>query len=303
MKTTWTDKLKSFFVQSTLSQDFFDDLCDLLVEGDFGAAMAMETTNLLHEKCKKEKVTDAAGVKTVLCNMLLEMLAGCGSYAVKQPLAPSLNVPDALNVILLLGVNGVGKTTSCAKLAALCEKTGKTILAASDTFRAAAVDQLKIHGERLNIRVVAHKTGGDPAAVVYDSLDAAQAGKYQFVIIDTAGRMHTKTALVDELKKIDRVVLSKYDSRQSGECQLNYKKILVLDSTTGSNATAQTENFNAAVKIDGVILTKFDSLAKGGIVFSLVKTFNIPVLYVCTGEKYEDIKPFNAADFVKEFLA
>jgi fused signal recognition particle receptor len=203
---------------------------------------------------------------------------------------------EKLTVILMLGVNGVGKTTSAAKLAAMYKNSGaKVILAAADTFRAAAVDQLIIHGERLGVRVVAHKQGGDPAAVIYDAIETAKAGNGDVIIADTAGRMHTKTALVEELKKIDRVVESRANNA-------NYYKWLVLDSTTGRNALAQAEIFHDAVKLDGVILTKYDSSARGGIVFSLSETLKLPVLYVCDGEKYEDIKPFNPHNYTREFL-
>ncbi|GHV20643.1 signal recognition particle-docking protein FtsY [Spirochaetia bacterium] len=286
--STFADKIKSFFgLTKTDTDGFFDDLCDLLIEGDFGAALAYNTVENLRALCKKEKITDAEKIKEKLKNILVEML---GSVQNETGLSE-----DTLNVILFLGVNGVGKTTTAAKCAAFLKKSGPAILAACDTFRAAAIDQLKIHGERLDIRVVAHKSGGDPAAVIYDALDAAIAGGYASVIADTAGRMHTKTALVEELKKIDRVVRSKNE-------KINYRKWIVLDSTTGSNAIEQAETFKTAVAVDGVVLTKLDSTAKGGLVFQLAVTLKLPVLYVCFGEKYEDIKRFNADEYVKEFL-
>ncbi|GMO47465.1 MAG: signal recognition particle-docking protein FtsY [Termitinemataceae bacterium] len=265
--------------------------------------MAVETIDTLTAKCSKEKINDPQIVKQELFALLLDMLKNANAATEGLPLDDyPLRVcglsEDKLNVILLLGVNGVGKTTSAAKLAYLFGTNGKVILAAADTFRAAAIDQLKIHGERTNTRVVAHKDGGDPAAVIFDALNAAISAKYRFVIADSAGRMHTKSALVDELKKIDRVVLSKVEPN----C-VNYKKILVLDATTGTNALSQAEIFSDAVNVDGVILTKFDSDAKGGVVFPLAKKFKLPVFYVCSGEKYEDIAPFNADDYIREFLS
>jgi fused signal recognition particle receptor len=194
-------------------------------------------------------------------------------------------------------VNGVGKTTSAAKIAALAAGEGvRVILAAGDTFRAAAIEQLKIHGERLDIRVVAHQHGGDPAAVIFDAVEAAKTAPGGLIIADTAGRMHTKSALVEELKKIDRVIENKSGG---GARSVRY---LVLDATTGRNAFAQAETFSGAVALDGVILTKYDSSAKGGVVFSLAEELALPVAYLCTGEKYTDIAPFDAGKYVKEFV-
>ncbi|GHV81533.1 signal recognition particle-docking protein FtsY [Spirochaetia bacterium] len=289
---SFRDRLKSFFgIQGQIKEEFFEDLSDLLVEGDFGAAEAFNTVDILRVRCKKERVSDPEGVRRELAVLLEEQLLGVNKGAAPDGFTPE---PGKLTVILLLGVNGVGKTTTAAKLANRFREQNRPILAAADTFRAAAIDQLKIHGERLGIRVVAHKHGGDPAAVVYDAAEAALAGGGDLIIADTAGRMHTKAALVEELKKIDRVV----ELKASG-CR--YIKWLVLDATTGRNALAQAEIFHEAVTLDGVLLTKFDSTARGGVVFSLAQTLKLPVIYVCDGEKYEDIKPFDPQDYVREF--
>ena len=293
----FAEKLQSFFSQAkaakaasaaaaapVLSPEFFEELSDLLVEGDLGAKEAYSVVELLQERCKKEKVTlpDAARLK--LIQLLEEVLM------TPEPLTLQ---NDRLTVILLLGVNGVGKTTSAAKLAAVYQKTGaKPVLAAADTFRAAAIDQLKIHGERLGLRVVAHQQGGDPAAVVYDAIEAA--GAAGLVIADTAGRMHTKSALVEELRKIDRVVESK-------AANARYVKYLTLDATTGRNALAQAEIFCEAVSPEAAILTKYDSTAKGGVVFSLASALRLPVAYLCTGEQYGDIQVFDPHTFAGEF--
>ena len=287
----FAEKIKSFFSGSSgISEELFDDLCDLLVEGDFGASAAFKTVELLREQCKKEKPRSQADLPLLLAGLLEEELLKAGTVAGFPPFDAPKPAPENLSVILLLGVNGVGKTTTVAKLASLYrQKCGlKPILAAADTFRAAAIDQLKIHGERLDVRVVAHKHGGDPAAVVYDAVEAAQSGGADVIIADTAGRMHTKSALVEELRKIDRVVAAKAGSEKTGSARLY--KYQVLDATTGRNALAQTEIFHEAVKLDGVILAKYDSTAKGGVVFSLASELHLPVVYLCTSEKYGDIE-------------
>jgi fused signal recognition particle receptor len=282
----FAEKIKSFFAGSqAISQDFFDELSDLLVEGDIGAHEAYAAAELLQEKCKKEKITSPEDARVRLAELLEAMLLTA------TPLTLS---PDRLTVMLLLGVNGVGKTTTAAKLASMYQKSSgpKPILAAADTFRAAAIDQLKIHGERIGLRVVAHQHGGDPAAVIYDAIEAC--GGEGLVIADTAGRMHTKSALVEELRKIDRVVESKAAAAM-------YVKYLVLDATTGRNALAQAEIFCGAVKPEAAILTKYDSTAKGGVVFSLASSLHLPVAYLCTGEKYGDIQTFDPRHFAREF--
>ena len=254
---SFASKLKNFFgIQQGLSEDVYDELADLLVEGDFGATGAYKLTGRLRELCKKEKVNDGEGARKVLVNILEDILLKTQPNAQVEAFDTILK-PGKLAVILILGVNGVGKTTTAAKLAELFRTRNKRrpILAAGDTFRAAAIDQLKIHGERLGVRVVAHRQGGDPAAVIYDAIDAAKAGGGDLIIADTAGRMHTKSALVEELKKIDRVVESK-------AADSDYIKYLVLDATTGRNAHTQAETFKDAVAPNGIILTKYDSSAK-----------------------------------------
>ena len=285
------ERIKNFFSgKSAVDEELYDDLCDLLIEGDFGASEAYKTTELLRERCKKDN-PDAVPKK--LAQLLEEELR---KAAVGENPDPDAQTAGKLTAILLLGVNGVGKTTTAAKLSFLygTQYSKKTILAAADTFRAAAIDQLKIHGQKLNTRVVAHKQGGDPAAVVYDALEAALSGGADVIIADTAGRMHTKSALVEELRKIDRVVETK-------AADARYLKYLVLDATTGRNAFAQAEIFHGAVNIDGVILTKYDSTAKGGVVFSLASELKLPVAYICTGEKYADIEIFDPEKFAREF--
>ena len=313
---------KLFHFRDAIPDAFFDDLADNLVEGDFGAAEAYRIVDELREISRKDRISESTALTVRLAELLerelkratppaeADFLAAAASASASpspilsptsspsptNPLASTLS-PASLAVILLLGVNGVGKTTSAAKLAQRYRGSmGKTpILAAADTFRAAAADQLKIHGERLGIRVVAHKHGGDPAAVVFDAIDAARSGGGDLIIADTAGRMHTKTALVEELKKIDRIVAAKAPSAR-------YVKLLVLDATTGRNALAQAEVFHQAVALDGVVLTKFDSTARGGIAFSLAMSLGLPVVYLCAGEGYGDIRIFEPHRYAWEFV-
>lgn len=285
-KISFAEKIRNLFSKKIDNSEFFEDLTDALIEGDVGAKNAMQLVDDLESKCKEGKISSPDQITQELCTMLLDVVK-------EISLEP---VEGKVNVYMVLGVNGVGKTTSVAKLAGLYSKKGiKVVMAASDTFRAAAVDQLSMHGERLGVRVVKHQMGSDPSAVVFDAADACRSAGGGLVLADTAGRLHNKENLVNELKKIDRIASSKADEG----C---YKKILVIDSTTGQNAVRQAEVFNEAVGVDAVILTKYDSTAKGGEVVTICKELGIPAAYVCTGEKYEDIHVFNGKDYVEEFL-
>lgn len=283
----FADRLKAFFKIKVLDDEVFDELADLLVEGDLGATFAFEIVDELKKLCRREKITDPDEARRALKGILKP-------YALKKEFRLD---PDRLNVVMLLGVNGVGKTTSCAKLASWAASRGQEniILAAGDTFRAAAVNQLKIHGERLGLRVVAQHQGADAAAVLWDSLDAAGASGRGLVIADTAGRMHTRQDLLKELEKMDRILTQR---APGAACT----RLLVLDSTTGQNGMRQAETFSSVVKLDGVILTKHDSTAKGGMLFSLARQFNLPTLFVGTGEKYGDFAPFDPESFLDAFV-
>ena len=284
---SFKDKIKKIFgMYKDVNADFFDDLTDTLVEGDIGAKTAYEIVDALEAKCKKEKITETDSILSELKNIIY-------SYVKQTELVIQR---DKVNVFLILGVNGVGKTTTVAKLAKLYKDSGvNVVIAASDTFRAAAIDQLKMHGEKTGVRVVSHQDGSDPASVVFDAGEACKNSGGGLVLTDTAGRLHNKENLVRELQKIDKVA----ESKASENC---YKKILVLDATTGQNALRQAEVFNEACKVDAVILTKYDSTARGGILLSLGKELGIPCAYVCTGEQYSDIAPFNAEKYINEFL-
>jgi fused signal recognition particle receptor len=283
----FADRLKALFgVRPAFDDEFFESVADDLVEGDIGPADALDLTDRLRAACRLEKLSDPDAVREKLAFLIRAGL---------KVADPAL--PGGLTVLLLLGVNGVGKTTSAAKLAAWQrERFGrKPLLAAADTFRAGAIEQLKIHGERLGMPVVAHKSGGDPAAVLFDAVDAAKARGCDLVIADTAGRMHTKSGLVEELKKIDRVVALKVEPA-------NYRKFLVVDATTGRNAVAQAEIFHGAVRLDGAVLTKFDSTARGGIAYALERRLGIGITYVGSGERYADIAPFDPDGYAREFV-
>ena len=288
MKKSFGEKLKSLFSKgSSINDDFYDELTDMLVEGDIGAKTAFELVDELQEVCSKEKIREQDGIIAKLRDLLLEDVK-----------AVSLEPESGKqNVWMMLGVNGVGKTTSAAKLASYLKERGtdNIVLASADTFRAAAIEQLAMHGERLGVRVVSHQHGSDPSAVVFDAADALRAKGPGIVIADTAGRLHNKENLVRELQKIDRTCSLKADEG----C---YKKVLVIDATTGQNALRQAEVFNDAVGIDAIIMTKYDSTAKGGVAVSIGRELGLPVAFVCTGEGYKDIGPFDAEAYIKDFL-
>ena len=285
MASQFISKLKDLFSsKSPVDEAFFEDLSDILIEGDIGGKSAFELTEELEKRCKTVKPSSHAEVRNILQNILCESLK-------TVELKPELS---ALNIYLMLGVNGTGKTTSAAKMAE--SGFNNVILAAADTFRAAAIEQLCIHGDNLGIRVVSHKHGGDPAAVVFDAADALASKGCGLVIADTAGRLHNKDNLVRELQKIDRIAASKASPGA-------YKKILVLDSTTGQNAFRQAEAFHEAVGIDAVFLSKHDSSAKGGCIFSVSKELGIPLAFIGSGETYTDIRFADAERFAADFLA
>ena len=286
MKKSFGEKFKSLFSKK-IDEEFFENLTDMLVEGDVGAKTAFFLADELEQICRKEKIDDQNQILLKLKELLLQH--------VKQiELKPDLS---KINVWMMLGVNGVGKTTSVAKLANMFRNQGveNIVMASADTFRAAAIEQLAMHGEKVGVRVVSHQHGSDPSAVVYDAAEALKSKGPGLVLADTAGRLHNKENLVRELQKIARTCATKADEG----C---YKKIIVIDATTGQNALRQAEVFNEAVGVDAIIMTKYDSTAKGGVAVSIGKELGLPVAYVCTGEKYENIEPFDAEKYIDEFL-
>jgi len=272
-------RLRELFQSREIDGRFFEDLEDALIEADIGVRFASETIEALKESARKGGIKTQDGLRAALKDIL-------GRQIISSDI---LLVPDALNVLVVLGVNGVGKTTTIAKLARhfrVARGVERILLVAGDTFRAAAIDQLKLLGKRLDIPVVAQEPGADPGAVIFDGIASATARGIPLVIADTAGRLHTKDALVKELAKIDKIV----KSRAGGA---GYRKLLVLDATTGQNSLAQAEVFHKAVGIDSIVLTKVDSTAKGGMVVPICRELGIPISFVGDGEKLEDLQLFD----------
>lgn len=287
-KISFAQKIKNLFSSHKQEdEEFFEELADALIEGDIGAKNSMELVDKVEAECKEGKIHGQEAILMQMKNLLSE-------YVKSVEFVPE---KDKVNVWMMLGVNGVGKTTSCAKVANLLIKNGfeNVVLSASDTFRAAAIEQLCYHGEKIGVRVVNHQHGSDPSSVVFDAAESVKAHGGGLVIADTAGRLHNKENLVHELEKIDRICKQKADEG----C---YKKILVIDATTGQNALRQAEVFNEAIGVDAIIMTKYDSTAKGGVAVSIGKDLGIPVFYVCTGETYSDIKLFDSEEYLNTFL-
>ncbi len=275
--------LGGLFAGKELNDDFYDELEETLILSDLGAKTAEDIVSGLRQKVKEQKLTTPEEARGALKEMIREMLGE------DSP----LDLSTAPSVVLVIGVNGVGKTTAIGKLSHQLKEQGKrVIVAAADTFRAAAIDQLNVWTERAGVEIIKHNEGSDPAAVVYDALDAAKARKADVVIIDTAGRLHNKQNLMNELAKISRIVHQKAEG-----CSLEV--LIALDATTGQNAVNQARAFNDAADITGIILTKLDSSAKGGIVISIANELKVPVKLVSVGEKIDDLQPFIAEDFVE----
>ena len=282
----FSSKIKQLFSTRKIDEEFFEELEDTLIEGDLGARLTDEISETLRKEAKAKGITEASELQNLMKNLLSEYVH---SYDV--------SLKEGLNVFMILGVNGVGKTTSIAKMAKWYTKKGnKVLLAAADTFRAAAVDQLDIHADRLGMRIVKQKMGSDPGAVVYDAVTSAIAQGDDLVLADTAGRMHNKENLMRELQKMDKIVKGR------GVKEENYKKFIVIDATTGQNGLSQAMLFNQAVKLDGVILTKYDSAAKGGAVVQIGKNLGLPIAFVGTGEGYDDIHPFDKEEYLNALI-
>ena len=281
-KDNVSTKLRQLFAKNKLGDEFYDELEEILIGADVSVTMAEEVVEQVKEEAIAGKCKDEGYVVDLLKDIIQDILEETPVPDVKYPC-----------VIMLVGVNGVGKTTTIGKLANYFTRQKKSVtVAAADTFRAAASDQLSVWADRAKVRIVKHEEGSDPSAVVYDAVCSAKARGTDVVIVDTAGRLHVKDNLMNELRKMRRVVEREYP-------EAHFYKMLVLDATTGQNAVSQAKAFHETVDLDGIVLTKLDGTAKGGFVVSLCGDLHIPVVYVGTGEKMEDLALFNAEEFVE----
>ena len=270
-----------------IDDELYEELEELLVMGDVGVRTAEKIVDELKVRVKKEGITDPSHIHILLEAIIIEMLSG----------GEELDISTQPSIILVIGVNGVGKTTTIGKLAKQLTIDGKkVILAAADTFRAAAIDQLDVWARRSGCEIVKQGEGSDPAAVIFDAIAAAKARGADVIICDTAGRLHNKKHLMDELAKINRVIDRELPDGAK-------EKLLVLDATTGQNAVNQAEQFREATGITGIVLTKLDGTAKGGVVLAIKDGLGIPVKYIGVGEQIDDLQPFNAEEFTKALFA
>ncbi|HOK42096.1 MAG TPA: signal recognition particle-docking protein FtsY [Thermoclostridium caenicola] len=271
-----------------VDEELFEELEEILITADVGVETSVAIIDQLRDMVKKEKITTAEGVRQAIKRIIAERLSDEQS---------GLNLSTTPSVIVIIGVNGVGKTTSIGKLAYLLKSQGKQVLvAAADTFRAAAIDQLEIWTKRAGVDIVKHSEGADPSAVVFDAIQSAKSRKVDVLICDTAGRLHTKKNLMEELKKLFRII-----NRELPGAAV--ETLLVLDATTGQNAVSQAKTFSEVSQLTGLILTKLDGTAKGGIILSIKNELNVPVKFVGVGEQMDDLQPFIPQDFAEALMA
>lgn len=283
--TAFGSKILGLLRSRKIDEAFFEELEEILIEGDVGPQASMAIIDELRGGGRAESIDS---VRETLKTLLGKDLAG-RTISLER---------GKVNLILVLGVNGVGKTTSIAKLARHFELTSgveNTLLCAADTFRAAAIEQLETLGDRLGLKVIRQERGADPGAVLYDSLESAASRNVELVLADTAGRMHNKQNLIQELQKIDKVASSKVEENR-------YHKLLVIDANTGQNGLRQAEVFSEAIGVDSIMLAKYDSTAKGGIAIAISKELGIPVSFLGTGETLDDIEPFEPAKFLDDLV-
>ena len=268
---------------SSIDDDFYDELEEIMIMGDMGVTATQNIIETLKEKVKEQKIKDPAACKQLLIDSIKEKMdLGENAY----------DFENRKSIVMLIGVNGVGKTTSCGKMSGLLKSQGKKVmLAAADTFRAAAIEQLTEWSHRTGVDIIAQNEGSDPAAVIFDAISSAKSRNVDVLLCDTAGRLHNKKNLMEELRKIDRVIEREYPDAYR-------ENLIVLDGTTGQNALSQLKEFKDVTDITGIILTKMDGTAKGGIAVAIQAEYGIPVKYIGVGEKVEDLQKFNANDFV-----
>lgn len=285
----FVEKIFDAFTGKEIDDDLYDELEELLIQGDVGVNTAVELVERLREREKQDKLKYAEQLKDALVDEISKIMG--------DETAVLNLVPGQLNIILMVGVNGVGKTTSIGKLAYLLKQQGhKVILGAGDTFRAAAAEQLKVWGDRVGVDVISHQEGADPAAVVFDAIAAAKSRKCDVLIVDTAGRLQNKANLMNELSKMRKVI-----DREAPDCL--QEVLLVLDATTGQNAISQAKIFGESTGVTGVILTKLDGTAKGGVVIGIRSEFDLPVKLIGVGEQIDNMEFFDAQAFSKALFA
>jgi len=284
-KDNLSEKMRQLFSKNKLGDEFYEELEEILITSDVSVSTAEEVVERVKEEAIDGRLKDPEYVTGLLRGVLTDIL--------EEAEVPDIEYPC---VIMLVGVNGVGKTTTIGKLAKYFTSKGKSVtVAAADTFRAAASEQLSVWADRAKVRIVRHEEGSDPAAVIFDAVASAKAKKTDVVIVDTAGRLHVKDNLMKELQKMERVVTREYP-------EADFLKLLVLDATTGQNALNQARTFDEAVELDGLVLTKLDGTAKGGFVFSLAAELALPVIFAGTGEKIDDLEKFDSVSFVEAIL-
>jgi len=303
-RETWFGKIAGIFNRGSFGDELWQELEELLVSADVGVATTGKLLSQVKQRVKTDRLSEAPQVREALKEEMISLLREGGHNRQGRPDEEFPGThgrlregEEAPHVILVVGVNGSGKTTSIAKLAySFTSQHKRVILAAGDTFRAAAIDQLKHWGEKAGAEVIAHQSGGDPGAVAYDAVQAGFNRGAQVVIIDTAGRLHTRSNLMEELKKVKRVV-AKHDPSAP------HQVLLVMDATTGQNGLVQAKYFAEAVGVTGIFLAKLDGTARGGIIFAICHELNIPIHYIGTGEKLQDMAPFDAQAFVNAIFS
>jgi len=285
-RRSFFDRIGSLLARSDITEETWEQLEALLIQSDVGVDTTVDLVDALRERVSRDRMHRADELQGLLKTELRSVLETNGHHYLQAG-------GRSLSVVLVVGVNGSGKTTSIAKLARYHQLRGdKVLLAAADTFRAAAIDQLAVWADRLDVGLIAHQPGADPGAVLYDAINAAEARQADVVIADTAGRLHTKHNLMQELRKVHRVAGKRLPGAP-------HETILALDATTGQNGLAQARTFNEAVNVTGLFLAKLDGTAKGGIVFAVARELGLPILFVGTGEQADDIAEFDAAEFVE----
>ena len=290
VRKKWSSGISKLFSKSSFDDGFWDELEEKLISGDTGVDVSEEIIDYLKNQAKLQKISSPENLRDIFISKITNELDSVDGMGKDFSLNPTPKI------LLMIGVNGSGKTTSAGKLAVKFKSNGKkVIMAAADTFRAAAVEQLKLWGEKSGVRVVAQAQGSDPAAVAFDALQAAKSSKADVLIVDTAGRLHDKHNLMEELKKIHRVLVREAGSE-------NVEVVLVLDAVLGQNSVAQAQTFNEIIPVNSIILTKYDNTSKGGVIISIARNLRVPIRYIGLGENPQDLNNFDSLSFAKALM-